>query len=135
MGNVERRLDRTEPRGEIAIEHIAAVTSAEDGFDQRLIRVKERGVRLEKQPKAHTQQNFDSLMGRYDERFEQIDKRFAQVCGRFEQVEQRFEQVDKRLEPIDQRITGSDSKLDRFHGSVLAGLGVIVVQSLVMNFL
>ena len=67
MGNVERRLDRTEPRGEIAIERIAAVTSAEDGFDQRLIRVKERGVRLEKQLKAHTaqtQQNFDSLMGR-----------------------------------------------------------------------
>ena len=121
MGNVERRLDRTEPRGEIAIERIAAVTSAEDGFDQRLIRVKERGVRLEKQPKAHTQQNFDSLMGRYDDRFEQ--------------VEQRFEQVGKRLEPIDQRIIGIDSKLDRFHGSVLAGLGVIVVQSLVMNFL
>ena len=67
MGNVERRLDRTEPRGEIAIERIAAVTSAEYGFDQRLIRVKERGVRLEKQVKAHTaqtQQNFDSLMGR-----------------------------------------------------------------------
>ena len=138
MGNVERRLDRTEPRGEIAIERIAAVTSAEDGFDQRPIRVKERGVRLEKQLKAHpaqTHQNFDSLMGRYDDRFEQIDKRSAQVCERFEQVDQRFEQVDKRLEPIDQRITGSDSKLDRFHGSVLAGLGVIVVQSLVMNFL
>ena len=67
MGNVERRLDRTEPRGEIAIERIAAVTSAEDGFDQRLIRVKERGIRLEERLKAHTaqtQQNFDSLMGR-----------------------------------------------------------------------
>ena len=124
MGNVERRLDRTEPRGEIEIERIAAVTSALDGFDPRLIRVEERGVRLEKQLNAHTaqtQQNFDSLMGRYDDRFEQ--------------VEQRFEQVGKRLEPIDQRIIGIDSKLDRFHGSVLAGLGVIVVQSLVMNFL
>ena len=80
MGNVERRLDRTEPRGEIEIERIAAVTSALDGFDPRLIRVEERGVRLEKQLNAHTaqtQQNFDSLMGRYDDRFEQIDKRFA----------------------------------------------------------
>ena len=138
MGNVERRLDRAEPRGEIAIERIAAVTSAVNEVDQRLIRAGERGVRLEKQLKAHTaqtQQNFDSLMGRYDDRFEQVDKRFAQVCERFEQVEQRFEQVGKRLEPIDQRIIGSDSKLDRFHCSVLAGLGVIVVQSQVMNFL
>ena len=67
-------------------------------------------------------------MGRYDDRFEQVDKRF-------EQVDQRFEQVDKRLEQIDQRIIGIESKLDRFHWSVLAGLGVIVVQSLVMNFL
>ena len=72
-------------------------------------------------------------MGRYDDRFEQIDKRFAQVYERFEQVEQRFEQVDKRLEPIDQRIFGSDSKLDRFHCTVLAGLGVIVVQSQVKS--
>ena len=67
MGNVERRLDRTEPRGEIAIERIAAVTSAVNEVDQRLIRAEERGVRLEKQLKAHTaqtQQNFDSLMGR-----------------------------------------------------------------------
>ena len=124
MGNVERRLDRTEPRGEIAIERIAAVTSAVNEVDQRLILIEERGVRLEKQLKAHTaqtQQNFDSLMGRYDDRFEQ--------------VEQRFEQVGKRLEPIDQRVIGIDSKLDRFHCSVLAGLGVIVVQSLVKNFL
>ena len=43
-GNVERRLDPTEPRGEIAIERIAAVTSALDGFDPRLIRVEERGA-------------------------------------------------------------------------------------------
>ena len=80
MGSVERRFDRTEPRGEIAIERIAAVTSAVNEVDQRLILVEERGVRLEKQLKAHTaqtQQNFDSLMGRYDDRFEQIDKRFA----------------------------------------------------------
>ena len=124
MGSVERRFDRTEPRGEIAIERIAAVTSAVNEVDQRLILIEERGVRLEKQLKAHTaqtQQNFDSLMGRYDDRFEQ--------------VEQRFEQVGKRLEPIDQRVIGIDSKLDRFHCSVLAGLGVIVVQSLVKNFL
>ena len=56
MGNVERRLDRTEPRGEIAIERIAAVTSAVNEVDQRLIRVEERGVRLKKQLKAHTAQ-------------------------------------------------------------------------------
>jgi chromosome segregation ATPase len=131
IGNIEQRLDRTERRGEIAIERIAALTGLVNGLDPRLVRVEERGVRLEEQLKAHTgqtQQNFDNFMGRYDDRFEQVDKRF-------EQVDQRFEQVDKRLEQIDQRIIGIESKLDRFHWSVLAGLGVIVMQSLVMNFL
>ena len=47
MGNVEQRLDRTERRGEIAIERIAALTGLVNGLDQRLVRVEECGVLLE----------------------------------------------------------------------------------------
>ena len=54
---------------------------------------------------------------------------------RFEQIDKRFEQIDKRFDQTDQRIIRIESKLDRFHWSVLAGLGVVIVQSVVMNFL
>ena len=131
MTNVEERLDRAERQGEIAIERIGALTGAVNALDQRLVRVEERGVRVEEKLQAHidqTQQNFDNLIGRYDGRFEQVDKRF-------EQVDKRFEQVDKRFDQTDQRIIRIESKLDRFHWSVLAGLGVVIVQSVVMNFL
>ena len=131
MTNVEERLDRAERQGEIAIERIGALTGAVNALDQRLVRVEERGVRLEEKLQAHidqTQQNFDNLIGRYDGRFEQVDKGF-------EQVDKRFEQVDKRFDQTDQRIIRIESKLDRFHWSVLAGLGVVIVQSVVMNFL
>ena len=145
MTNVEERLDRAERQGEIAIERIGALAGVVNALDQRLVRVEERGVRLEEKLQAHidqTQQNFDNLIGRYDGRFgqvdkgfEQVDKRFEQVDKRFEQVDKRFEQVDKRFDQTDQRIIRIESKLDRFHWSVLAGLGVVIVQSAVMNFL
>jgi hypothetical protein len=44
IGNIEQRLDRTERRGEIAIERIAALTGLVNGLDPRLVRVEERGV-------------------------------------------------------------------------------------------
>ena len=138
MTNVEERLDRAERQGEIAIERIVALAGAVNALDQRLIRVEERGVRLEEKLQAHidqTQQNFDNLIGRYDGRFGQVDKGFEQVDKRFEQVDKRFEQIDKRFDQTDQRIIRIESKLDRFHWSVLAGLGVVIVQSAVMNFL
>ena len=131
MTNVEERLDRAERQGEIAIERIGALAGVVNSLDQRLVRVEERGVRLEEKLQAHidqTLQNFDNLIGRYDGRFEQVDKRF-------EQVDKRFEQIDKRFDQTDQRIIRIESKLDRFHWSVLAGLGVVIVQSAVMNFL
>ena len=138
MTNVEERLDRAERQGEIAIERIGALAGVVNALDQRLVRVEERGVRLEEKLQAHidqTQQNFDNLIGRYDGRFGQVDKGFEQVDKRFEQVDKRFEQVDKRFDQTDQRIIRIESKLDRFHWSVLAGLGVVIVQSVVMNFL
>ena len=145
MTNVEERLDRAERQGEIAIERIGALAGVVNSLDQRLVRVEERGVRLEEKLQAHidqTQQNFDNLIGRYDGRFgqvdkgfEQVDKGFEQVDQRFEQVDKRFEQIDKRFDQTDQRIIRIESKLDRFHWSVLAGLGVVIVQSVVMNFL
>ena len=138
MTNVEERLDRAERQGEIAIERIGALAGVVNALDQRLVRVEERGVRLEEKLQAHidqTQHNFDNLIGRYDGRFGQVDKRFEQVDKRFEQIDKRFEQIDKRFDQTDQRIIRIESKLDRFHWSVLAGLGVVIVQSVVMNFL
>ena len=56
MSNLELRMDREERQGEIAIERISALTGAISGIDQRLMRVEERGVRLEEQLKAHIEQ-------------------------------------------------------------------------------
>ena len=75
MSSLELRMDRDERRGEIAIERMSALTGAVSGIDQRLMRVEERGVRLEEQLKAHleqTQHNFDSLRAHYDQRFDQV---------------------------------------------------------------
>lgn len=173
MSSLELRMDRDERQSEIAIERISALTGAVGGIDQRLIRVEERGVRLEEQLKAHTEQtqhNFDSLREHYDLRFDQvfgllgqheegliqngqrldriearldkiesrldqIESRLDQIDKRFDQMDKRFDQMDKRLDYMDQRFVRIEGKLDRFHWSVMAGLGVIVVQGVVMNLL
>ena len=43
--------------------------------------------------------------------------------------------MDKRFDQTDQRIIRIESKLDRFHWSVLAGLGVVIVQSVLTSLL
>jgi chromosome segregation ATPase len=159
MSSLELRMDRDERQSEIAIERISALTGAVGGIDQRLIRVEERGVRLEEQLKAHTEQiqhNFDSLREHYDLRFDQvfgllgqheegliqngqrldrIEMRLDKIESRLDQMNKRFDQMDKRLDYMDQRFVRIEGKLDRFHWSVMAGLGVIVVQGVVMNLL
>lgn len=155
MSSLELRMDRDERQSEIAIGRISALTGAVGGIDQRLIRVEERGVRLEEQLKAHTEQiqhNFDSLREHYDLRFDQvfgllgqhevgliqngqrldrIEPRLDKVESRLDQMNKRFDQMDKRLDYMDQRFVRIEGKLDRFHWSVMAGLGVIVVQGVV----
>ena len=43
--------------------------------------------------------------------------------------------TEKRSDQTDQRIISIESTLERFHWSVLAGVGVVIVQGVVMNFL
>ena len=130
LSSVELRMDRGERQGEIAIERISALTGVVSGIDQRLMRVEERGVRLEEQLKAHveqTQHNFDSLREHYDLRFDQVfellgqhedgltqnGQRLDRIESRLDQTEKRLDQIESRLDKIDKRIDQIESRLDQ----------------------